>query len=67
MVCVCEMLGTPADQCGERQCCYATGMLVLLVIVCPHRRIENNRNNQDEADHHCVTASLWDTVQIVLN
>ena len=41
----CDMQGTPTDQFAERRSCYvvdAAGMLVLLVITCPHQQIQNN-------------------------
>ena len=46
LVRVCDVLGTPTpDQFAKGQsccACYATSMLELRVIVCPHRRVKYN-------------------------
>lgn len=50
--------GPPADQFAKKTkllCCYAISMLVLLGIVCPHRQITSN--NQDER-HYFVCFKL---------
>ena len=42
MVRVCDVLGSVCRR-TNLLCCYATGMLVLLVLVCLQRQIKNNR------------------------